>query len=497
MAVVRFSAAHDAQCNIVYAQDADKRCRDYTCRECGKPVQLCYGDVVTTRHFRHKVRELAPGKHCDYRDETFAHRQAKAVLLQQGWVSVPPVFARRVAGYEGPTLRLRPATKVTAGRVYLERTLFENAACGLDFHRQQQPFVDEPGRQDFVCRPDVIFTDAADKPILFIEIHVTHEVNYEKLVGLRQAQIDTIEITVPWFYSAKEIEKLLTSHATTSWLYNHEREITDSVGPDTPGTAPLDRDDPEEIRPLGAEPIECQVYEIGQALRSLKKFLAGAALGNLRERFAAAKGQLEAATIREADDCAAAIASSEAQLEREFGVEEARIAGLYDCHQEAISRKTAAVEYDLKAAYRGTAAVLRQRVDELRSAYQATESAIETSRQQLSERLKAAQERLTNDFQPKTTLLERTTAEVEQATATEQRTQARLDRLAGYLRARYQREVGRLQGLLPELTAPQRERARLCLLANQLEQHAHRLADQGRALDGAETVLGESAKAVT
>jgi hypothetical protein len=503
MAVVRFSAAHDAQRAIVYAQDADKRCRDYTCRECGMPVQVCYGDIVTTPYFRHRVREFASGKHCEYRDETYAHRQAKAVLLQQGWVTVPPVFARRMAGYEGPTLRLHPAVKVMATHVYLERTLFENTDCGLDFYRQQRPFVEEPGRQDFVCRPDVIFTDAADKPILLIEIHVTHEVNYEKLVGLRRAQIDTIEITVPWFYTAKEIEKLLSSHASTTWLYNHERETTDPVGPDTPGIAPLDRDDFEEIRPLGPEPIECQLFEIRQALRSLKKFMAGAAVGALRERFATASGELAAAASREADDCAAAIASGEEQLRQAFaaaaadlGAETVRLTGLYESDQEAIGRKTAAVEHDLAAAYRGTAGALRERVDERRSAYQATENAIATSRQQLSERLMAAQERLTEDFQPETARLERTTAGVEHATAAEQRTQARLGRLADYLHARSRREVGRLHGLLPELTAMQRERARLSLLANQLGQHAHRLADEGSALNRAEAALGGPAKAV-
>ena len=91
--LARFAFAHDAELNVIHAKDADKRCKTYTCRECGKPVLLCYGDIVQTRHFRHKVRELAPGEHCDYRDETYAHKQAKAILLQQRWVAVPPVMA--------------------------------------------------------------------------------------------------------------------------------------------------------------------------------------------------------------------------------------------------------------------------------------------------------------------------------------------------------------------------------------------------------------------
>lgn len=43
------------------ADKADKLCKDYTCRGCGKPVLLCYGDINQTRHFRHKVQVWAPG----------------------------------------------------------------------------------------------------------------------------------------------------------------------------------------------------------------------------------------------------------------------------------------------------------------------------------------------------------------------------------------------------------------------------------------------------
>ena len=106
---IRFAFAHDAQLNVVPADKADKLCKEYTCRGCGKPVLLCYGDINQTRHFRHKVQVWAPGEHCDYQDETYAHRQAKAILQQQRWVRVPPVVARRAEGYYGPVATLREA----------------------------------------------------------------------------------------------------------------------------------------------------------------------------------------------------------------------------------------------------------------------------------------------------------------------------------------------------------------------------------------------------
>jgi hypothetical protein len=259
---IKFAFAHDAQLHVIPADKADKRCKTYTCRGCGKPVVLCYGDINQTRHFRHRVQVWVPGEHCDYQDETYAHRQAKAILQQQRWVRVPPVVARRAEGYVGPVATLREARTVEAVHVYNERTVYENAECGLYFQRQKGKFVPVKGQQDFVCLPDVIFTDADDKMLLLIEIHVTHEVDYKKLVGLRRAQVDTIEITIPYFLSAKEIEKLLACHANTKWLYNHERETTNPAGGDAAGPAPSGGDDTEEALADESESLDCQLHEI-------------------------------------------------------------------------------------------------------------------------------------------------------------------------------------------------------------------------------------------
>ncbi len=105
MAVVRFAFARGAERNAIPANAADKRSPGYPGRACDKPGQGCFGDMVTTKYFRHQVRALAPGEHGDYRDETHPPKQAKALLQQQRWVAVPPVFPRRAEGYPAP---LRP-----------------------------------------------------------------------------------------------------------------------------------------------------------------------------------------------------------------------------------------------------------------------------------------------------------------------------------------------------------------------------------------------------
>lgn len=449
---VKFAFANDAQGNVVRADVADKLCRGYTCRGCGKPVSLCYGDINQTRHFRHKVRSL--DEHCHYQDETHAHRHAKAVLQQRRWVQVPPVVARRAEGYEGPVPTLREARTVRAVHVYNERTVYENAACGLDFQREAGKFVAVPGEKRAIYRPDVIFTDADDKMLLLIEIHVTHEVDYKKLVALRRAQVDTIEITIPYFLSAREIEDLLASHASTKWLYNHERETTVPIGSDAAGAPAPGGIYPEEAPADEPESLECQLHEIREAVSSLRKFMGGAAMGPLRERLAHADADLTAAESREDDAFAAALAEAEAEICASFGEEAAEIerekaelgtakadvARVFESEQARIGGEIRAADLALDAAYRAATPELRKRVEERRAANRRTIQALTASREQLRRKRAAAEADLEKHFQRAATALEQQaatgTTAAEEATAAEHAIQERIARLSSYLEKR-------------------------------------------------------------
>jgi hypothetical protein len=449
---VKFAFANDAQGNVVRADVADKLCPGYTCRGCSKPVSLCYGDINQTRHFRHKVRSL--DEHCHYQDETHAHRHAKAVLQQRQWVRVPPVVARRAEGYYGPVPILREARTVRAVHVYNERTVYENAACGLDFQREAGKFVAVPGEKRALYRPDVIFTDVDDKMLLLIEIHVTHEVDYKKLVALRRAQVDTIEITIPHFLSAREIEDLLASHASTEWLYNHERETTDPIGSDAGGAPAPGGIYPEEAPADEPESLECQLHEIREAARSLRKFVGGVAMGALRERFASADADLTAAESREDDAFAAALAEAEAEICASFGEAEGEIerekaelgtaktdvARVFESEQARIGGEIRAVDLALDAAYRAAAPELRKRVEERRAANRRTIQALTASREQLRRKREAEEADLEKRFQRAATALEQQAAAgttvAEEATAAECAIQERIARLSSYLEKR-------------------------------------------------------------
>lgn len=452
---IKFAFAHDAEGKVVRADEADKLCKGYTCRGCNKSVSLCYGDVNQTRHFRHKVRTL--DEHCRYQDETYAHRHAKAVLQQRQWVRVPPVVARRAEGYYGPVPILREARTVRAVYVHNERTVYENAACGLDFQREAGKFVAVPGEKRALYRPDVIFTDAEDRMILLIEIHVTHEVDYKKLVALRRAQVDTIEITIPYFLSAREIEDLLASHASTEWLYNHERETTDPIGRDAAGPAALGGIYPEEAPAHEPESLECQLHEIREATRSLRKFVGGAAMAALRDRFAGAGTDLAAAESREDDAFAAALADAEAEIRTSFGeaaaeterekaelgAEKAYVARVFESEQARLGGEIRTADLALEAAYRAAAPDLRKRVEERRAANRRAIQALTASREQLRRKLTTEEADLEKRFQRAAKELEQQaaagTTAIDAATAAEHAAQARIARLSSYLERRSHR----------------------------------------------------------
>lgn len=393
-------------------------------------------------------------EHCHYQDETHAHRHAKAVVQQRQWVRVPPVVARRAEGYYGPVPILREARTVRAVHVYNERTVYENAACGLDFQREAGKFVSVPGEKRAIYRPDVIFTDADGKMLLLIEIHVTHEVDYKKLVALRRAQVDTIEITIPHFLSAREIEDLLASHASTEWLYNHERETTDPIGSDAACAPAPGGIYPEEAPADEPESLECQLHEIREAARSLRKFLGGAAMGALRERFTSADADLAAAESREDDAFAAALAEAEAEIcasfgeaeaetereKTELGAEKADVARVFESEQARLSGEIGAVDLALDALCGAAVPDVRKRVDERRTANRRTIHALTASREQLRLKREAEEADLEKRFQRAATALERQAAAgttvAEEATAAEYAIQERITRLSGYLEKR-------------------------------------------------------------
>jgi hypothetical protein len=269
---VKFKYALDAAGEVIRVDKAE-RGHDYICRGCRAPV-LYIKTVNVSAHFRHKQREFAPGQHCDYQDESFAHRHAKTIILEQGWVMAPPVLPRCPEDYRERLFPLRPATRIEPAFMLEEKVLYEGPDCQLHVERPDQPLELLEGRNDFVCRPDITFLDVHGKPQLLIEIRVTHQVDELKLAGIRRARVDAIEITIPIYYQPQRIAAALQGYGHTQWLFNREQERAPAVGFPAALGAGEDSAGAEEVPLLEPrESLECQLYEVGEAVRSLRKAL--------------------------------------------------------------------------------------------------------------------------------------------------------------------------------------------------------------------------------
>jgi hypothetical protein len=415
----------------------------YSCRGCGAPV-LFIPKRLNQAHFRHKVRDNTPEGRCDYSEESYGHKQAKIILSRLGWVQVPAVYPRRLEGYLGPVTQLRPGYPVNGYEVLPEKRLFEGPDCALLMEKIKGQIVEEPGKMDFICQPDILFTDAKGQLLLLIEIHVTHRTKEEKIAGIRRAQVDAIEISIPWYYSPAEIEQLIIGAQHTKWLYNNERELAPAVGADSsagttarPGVAyQIPAPEPEP-----GESVECQIHEIKEAVRSLAKCLDLPDVG---------------AAIAAIEDAQSELRGAAADMAREY------------------QREFERAERDYLAKLGGQQRLLDREQERVDAAHR--------------ERRAEAQRRVGERLDPAA----RITAD---ATAAVREQQSRLDGIRAGLEERYrQRRVG-LQGEIDRMDAEARELAHLQLFADGLDREEGVLREAAAELERESAALAaEEAK---
>lgn len=352
----RFVFAMDDQEQIVHVADA-RKARDvqYFCRGCRRPLSFCKGPKRTP-YFRHQARIWAPGENCDYQDESHAHKQAKRLLLERKWVMVPDVQPYPAPGYEGRLPVLRRAQLLEAAQVLAERSFFaapDGRIFYLAEHELQQP---SNGRQ-LICRPDITFTDAQGSALLLIEIHVTHAVDYHKLVGLQRMQLNTLEITIPIAASDQEIARILDGVGNRKWLYHHEREQHPPFGLNASPAAGLAGGNLHEIPAAGTEAYECQLFELREGIRALQRFMGELGVRDFfaqRERIRAAEERKNSAADAAADRADAAAQADEDRAYRaEYRAEAERVIGPIEEEEIRLIREQSAVrgkQQDLSTA---------------------------------------------------------------------------------------------------------------------------------------------------
>ncbi|TYZ12678.1 hypothetical protein FY528_05145 [Hymenobacter lutimineralis] len=258
----------------IHILDAERKFKGYRCIGCRRDVFARKGQI-NDPHFAHLATHKDKTEKCTYSNETYRHAKAKEILLRIKQVQVPNVYAAYPADYTGQVPRLAKACTVSAVKVLAERNVYINEVGDIQWVRRSEAakFDDQGGTWDFLVRPDIIFLDADDKPILFIEIVATHEASEQKLARLHLLKINTIEIVVPKSFEPEHIEGLLYVTSHTQWLYNVQRATyrfdvatASALAAGSVGVAQL----PGGIYEQG-ETIRCRRARLDNALRYIAK----------------------------------------------------------------------------------------------------------------------------------------------------------------------------------------------------------------------------------
>lgn len=256
----------------IHISEADSGSNNYFCGGCKSRKIAHPNNVKQEPFFRHHPQDFhLHHKKCPFGDESMRHKAAKDIIQILRRIKVPSIKIPVPEQFGGGDYMLEPAKFVEAeGRVFIEHYLSFNRNGTVEITHNIPD-------SDFYIKPDVIFTDFQDRPILIIEIRATHKVDSEKRAKIIFFGIDCVEVKVPENYNKEDIQNYcLESVKNTVWLYN-EKQLTTSYDPNTHPIGTGRFDDPlKEGEPDFEETFECAKFGIKEALRAIGRVMESA-----------------------------------------------------------------------------------------------------------------------------------------------------------------------------------------------------------------------------
>lgn len=263
----------------IHISDAKSGKKGYYCKGCKKEMQAVKARIqYRMSYFRHDPVAVKGEKKCTYSDETFRHKLAKELLLLLKHIKVPAVYKYPPKGIDGLKFLIKEAELIEAYSVRTEQIFYEDESGSIKWGSNKN--VDE---KYLLLKPDAVFFDTVDKPILFIEFVATHGINGPKLAKLRRLGINTIQVRVPKD-SREAIEQSFYTTERTKWIYNYEEANTDYISVpsgNSEGILPSD----EDQRRLFAETLNCRQSQVSNLIRRIKQILDSKHYGNIEQGF--------------------------------------------------------------------------------------------------------------------------------------------------------------------------------------------------------------------
>lgn len=280
---VRFPKALNSAGVEIHILDAERGRKGYYCTGCKKEVEAVKPKLSNRQdYFRHAATDvLVEQSECTWSSETYRHRIAKEVLQRIKSIKVPRLLKFPPKGNEGDPKLIKGPQTITAYRVDVEKSFY------LDNHGvlRSGPWADEgvndPNKNCLIV-PDVIFFDNSDRPILFIELVASHDIDDGKLAKIKALKVNTVKVNLP-HESPEAIEECFSTTERTKWVYSYEREQADYDN--LPGNfvsrvQGIDRNE----RSISVEGSGCRKIRIRNLIRGIRRSLEGGGFAEITER---------------------------------------------------------------------------------------------------------------------------------------------------------------------------------------------------------------------
>lgn len=287
--------AKDVKGNHLYIDNALSGRKGYFCIGCDKEMEA----VKKTKNLNHRsfFRHVPVDITKDETPCTFSNRQyrellATDILQRLKTIKVPNVYKYPPKGEEGAPMLLERARFIKAHKVKSQITFYEDDEGAVKFGKNP-----EVENRFLLIRPDVIFFDVNEKPILLIELVITHKVSAEKKIKLRRLGIDTVSIIVPKT-SEQEIEDNFKSTQRIKWEYNESETNTNYERVSSRTTEGILEFD-EDQRRIFDEDVSCRKARLNNTIRTIKKFLQSKSYRGAEQHLESEISRIEKATREE------------------------------------------------------------------------------------------------------------------------------------------------------------------------------------------------------
>lgn len=304
--------ANDIRDNPIHISHAKSGAKGYYCMGCTKEMQAV--KMKNPKHqsyFRHHVKDVGTTKvECVHASRIYREKLAYFYFMRVKEIKVPAVYKYPPRGQEGNVLLLQDSKTIKAHSVAREITFYENEKGEIMWGKN--PKVEE---RYLLIRPDAVFFNEENKPILFLEFVVTHKIDIEKLTKLKRLGIDTVQIIVPKL-PEPELEKSISSITKVKWAYNEIESNTEYLPSATGYPAGVPFID-EEQRKLFEENFNCRAIQIGNLVRTITRCLGSEQYRRTAQLFEQELSRVENATREHR----ARLDEIQARIENEAGSE--------------------------------------------------------------------------------------------------------------------------------------------------------------------------------